>query len=269
MWASGNSMQRPMSETRSSAHLPSKRWDFEVLNEESGKMKRLSVFASIVLVCSPTFAADAIMKLSAGSPQIPQVAGSVPVAMIKGPAVVVDGRTLWFPTFARRVRLANIDACELPQWAFDLRWKNGDTTKTRSPVPCGPFAKAWLKRIIGSTSVSCTVEDYDSDAIARARCSVRGRDVALEMLRVGWARVNTTDLADLQYLGYQHAAMSARYGMWGANVLDLNEWRRRAVDKSLDRQPVADFKLLARQRSKMSPSTSFARKQQNGQIDSD
>ncbi|TIS72463.1 MAG: thermonuclease family protein, partial [Mesorhizobium sp.] len=29
----------------------------------------------------------------------------------------MDGRTLWYPQYAQRVRLADIDACELPQWA--------------------------------------------------------------------------------------------------------------------------------------------------------
>lgn len=237
------------------------RRDVELLNKESEKMKHLSVLASIVLVCSPALAADAITKPPVGSLQIPQRAASNSFATIKGRAVVVDGRTLWFPTFAQRVRLANIDVCELPQWAFDMSWKNADTRKTRTPVPCGPFAKAWLIRTIGSASVSCTVLGYDGDSIARARCLSRGRDVALELLRVGWARVDRTNLTDSEYLGYQLAAQSARYGMWGTYVLDFNEWRRQAVDKSLDRQPVADFKLLARQKSEISPSISHTRRQ--------
>ncbi|OYR22848.1 hypothetical protein CEV34_4046 [Brucella pseudogrignonensis] len=54
-------------------------------------------------------------------------------------------------------------------------------------------------------------------------------------------------------MGYQRAAMSARYGMWATYVLDMNEWRRKAVDRTLDRQPIADFNLLAERKSEISP----------------
>lgn len=40
------------------------------------------------------------------------------------------------------------------------------------------------------------------------------------------------------------------YGMWATYVLDMNEWSRKAVDKTLGRQPIADFNLLVeRERS--------------------
>jgi len=215
-------------------------------------MKYLIVATSFALASTPAFAADTIK--SAPDASVPVQPGQlVPLSIFKGRVAVIDGRTLWFPTYAQRVQLADIDACELPQWALDPKWTSRGVTKAPRPVPCGPFAKAWLKRTIGASAVSCAVVGYDAEGMARARCTSRGRDMALEMLRVGWARVDSPYLSPPQYLGYQRAAMSARYGMWGTYVLDMNEWRRRAVDRTLDRQPIADFNLLVERKSEISP----------------
>lgn len=222
-------------------------------------MKRLIVVTSVALVCSQAYAADAIKQLPAESLQAAQPAGPGSAPTIRGRAVVMDGRTLWFPTYAQRVRLADIDACELPQWSLNPQWANREATKAPAPVPCGPFAKAWLKRMVGADAVTCAVVGYDDATVARAYCTVRGRDLALEMLRVGWARVDSPNLAYPQYMGYQRAAMSARYGMWATYVLDMNEWRRKAVDKTLTRQPIADFNLLAERKSEISPPFADAR----------
>ncbi|WKL38963.1 thermonuclease family protein (plasmid) [Sinorhizobium meliloti] len=177
-----------------------------------------------------------------------------------GRVAVMDGRTLWYPQYAQRVRLVEIDACELPQWATDPRWVDRERQKAPPPVPCGPLAKAWLKRTIGSKPVECTVVAYGSDGIPQARCTSAGRDIAVEMLRVGWARVASPYSYNSQYLVYQQHAMAARYGMWATYVLDMNEWRRKAVDKTLDRHPIADFNLLVERESEISPPFIDARK---------
>ncbi|MCL7999737.1 thermonuclease family protein [Brucella sp. 21LCYQ03] len=222
-------------------------------------MKYLIVAMSFALASEPAFAADAINSAPVASVSL-QSRQLVPLPIFKGRVAVIDGRSLWFPTYAQQVRLADIDACELPQWVLDPKWTNRDVTKAPPPVPCGPLAKAWLKRTIGASAVSCAVVGYDAEGTARARCTSRGRDLALEMLRVGWARVDSPYLSHPQYLGYQRAAMSARYGMWGAYVLDMNEWRRKAVDKTLDRQPIADFNLLVERKSEISPPFADARR---------
>lgn len=222
-------------------------------------MKSLIVFISAPLVLSQAYAADKIKPLAAGVLHAAQPALAAPVATIKGRAVVMDGRTLWFATYAERVRLADIDACELPQWTFTPQQKKVQAVKVPAPVPCGPLAKAWLKRTVGSDVVTCTVVGYDDEAVARAYCTVRSRDLGLEMLRVGWARVDSPFPAYPQYMGYQRAAMSARYGMWATYVLDMNEWRRKAVDKTPERQPVADFNLLVERKSEISPPFADAR----------
>jgi hypothetical protein len=47
--------------------------------------------------------------------------------------------------------------------------------------------------------------------------------------------------------------MSARYGMWATYVVDMDEWRARAVDRTLSRRPIADFNLLAEREREISP----------------
>lgn len=175
---------------------------------------------------------------------------------ISGRTSVIDGRTLWFPMSRHKVRLASIDACELPQWSYDpLRHGEGAIPK---PVPCGPLTKAWLKRTVGSAQVTCIVRTHDADGALLGRCTVRGRDLALEMVRVGWARVITP--APAEYLTWQNYAMSARHGMWATYVLDMPEWRHKAVDRTLARRPIADFNLLAERESEISPPFEDARR---------
>lgn len=178
---------------------------------------------------------------------------TTPARVYRGRVAVMDGRTFWFPEYSAKIRLLDIDACELPQWAFDPKWAERDRIKAPPPVPCGPLAKAWLKRTTGSSIVHCSVAAHDSDGVPLARCRVKGRDLALEMLRVGWARVATPHPVDPAYLARQQHAMAARYGMWGTYVLDMNEWRRKAIDTTLSRRPIADFNLLTERESEISP----------------
>lgn len=197
-------------------------------------------------------AADLGAETPPGSPEALQR------AVVSGRAAVVDGRTLWFPADRMLVRLADIDSCELVQWAFDPK-ATPVTASSLAPVPCGALAKAWLKRTIGSRTVHC-------DTIANGYgfwgvCRVGGRDLGLEMLRVGWARISTPAPQDGRYIQVQQSAIAARYGMWGAYVLAMPEWRGKAIDKTLGRRPQADINLLSERDSEFSPPFLDARRQ--------
>ncbi len=218
---------------------------------------KLSVVALLMTALpSPVHSADILHDQTRSSVE----AGSVPylsaATRISGRTSVIDGRTLWFPMGRHRVRLASIDVCGLPQWSYDPR-RHGESMFPK-PVPCGPLAKAWLKRTVGSAPVTCIVRTHDADGALLGRCTVRGRDLALEMVRVGWARVITP--APAEYLTWQNYAMSARHGMWATYVLDMPEWRRKAVDRTLARRPIADFNLLAERESEISPPFEDARR---------
>ena len=156
-----------------------------------------------------------------------------------GRVSVVDGRTLLFPEHGRTVQLMNIDTCDLPQWAV-VQSSSGP-----SPVPCGAKAKAWLTRTVGTQVVDCLGTGYTQSGQVLAYCSVKGRDVALEMLRVGLAVIDTPRPLRAEYFSVQAEAVAKRYGIWGTFVLDMDEWRRRAVDQTNTRQPIADYNLLA------------------------
>ncbi|TIR28930.1 MAG: thermonuclease family protein [Mesorhizobium sp.] len=215
-------------------------------------MKKHMLAAAVsAAIVHPSIAADTINE----PPLPPRLEQRAPaqVQSLHGRVAVMDGRTLWYPQYAQRVRLADIDACELPQWALNPKWDTRDKIKAPPPVPCGPLAKAWLKRTVGNESVECAVLGYSHDGVPLGRCATGGEDLALEMLRVGWARVASPYPVNGQYLTVQNYAMAARHGMWATYVLDMDEWRRKAVDKTLDRRPIADFNLLAERESEISP----------------
>ena len=224
-------------------------------------MRRGAVRSSMVALLMtslpyPAYSADVLSDQGRASGEAEPIPRSRQATKISGRTSTIDGRTLWFPEGGHRVRLASIDACELPQWSYDTHRHR--ESKIPKPVPCGPLAKAWLKRTVGNAQVSCLVRTYDVDGGLLGHCTVGGRDLALEMVRVGWARV--TSLAPAEYVSWQNYAVSARHGMWATYVLDMPEWRRKAVDRTLARRPIADFNLLAERESEISPPFEDARR---------
>jgi len=205
------------------------------IRPESKRPDRLDAVQS----CPPDCAPGQLRSLS-----------SAAISRIDGRASAVDGRTLRFAKEGLDVTLAGIDACALPQWSFDadLRAETGDRLE---PVPCGAFARAWLKRTMQDRPVNCLVKSANRSLFGR--CLVGGRDLALELLRVGLAKVAADGVPDSLYRSAEKHAMAARYGMWGTYVLDMNEWRASAVDRTLRRRPIADYNLLVDRRSEISP----------------
>ncbi|MFU0505732.1 thermonuclease family protein [Pseudaminobacter sp. NGMCC 1.201702] len=206
----------------------------------------------------PVVAADALTDTDPAIQSSFRSLGSGIASSIAGRATALDGRTLLLSNPALRVRLAGIDTCELPQWAFDPQ-AHGQTPILK-PVACGALAKAWLQRSIGAKLVECKVSSLVEPGTLAGTCTAGGRDLAIEMLRVGWARVVGPSPFRRQYLVWQRGAMNARYGMWAHYVLDMEEWRRAAVDRTLSRRPLADFNLLAERESEISPPFEDARK---------
>ena len=210
-------------------------------------MRRSIAVAVVVLISitSPGQSADLVENLQANTAP----AGPQYLPLIKGRAAVVSGDTLWFPQMGIRVRLDGIEACLLPQWAFDPTASQELTSP--APVPCGALAQAWLKRVVDNSVVHCTHSHYFVAGEPSARCFARGRALGLEMLRVGWAR--TVGQQDPAYLAAERYARSARYGLWGTYVLDMGEWRKNAIDQTIARLPIADLNLLAGRKSEFTP----------------
>ncbi|TCR80804.1 thermonuclease family protein [Rhizobium sp. BK376] len=213
-------------------------------------MKRCAVLLSMTIGLSAhaCFAADLFaLGRDTGDLSSNEISGGE----IRGRVSVVDGGALWFPQYAVAVRLAGVDACALPQWAFEP--DGAPASVSSPPVPCGPLAKAWLKRIVGNAAVTCRLTLDTSGNRKTARCAARGHDLGLEMLRVGWARTTAAGRGDLQYSAAERYARSARYGFWGTYVLDMDEWQQRAVDRTVSRGPAADRNLLASLQAEITP----------------
>lgn len=210
---------------------------------------RFTVGVSLLFCAAfnPAFAADLVQD----SPAIQALGAPGTPPILRGRVSVIGGDTLWFPLLGRSVQLAGIEACPVPQWAFDPKPQAKSTAPV--PVPCGSLARAWLKRAVGNKPVICKLTTFYRLGELAAKCSARGRDLGLEMLRVGWARVAGTTAPDPIYLTTENYARSARYGLWGTYVLDMDEWRRKAVDRTMDRQPLADWTLVQEREHEITP----------------
>ena len=214
----------------------------------------LCVFAIFISIHGGSAAADLEAKGTTAFLE------TTPHAAASGRVAVVDGQTLWFPADRMLVRMSDIDTCDLVQWSFDPN-ATPVTAPSLAPVPCGALAKAWLKRAIGSHSVHCDLVSGGFNAELTARCRIGRRDLALEMLRVGWARLSAAAPHDWRYVQAQQSAIAARYGMWGTYVLDMQQWRGKAIDRTLGRRPPADINLLKERTSEISPHFLDARRQ--------
>lgn len=165
-------------------------------------------------------------------------------------AMAVDGHTLFFPRQNLTIKLGGIDSCDVPQWSLSPKWDERDKVKAPQPLPCGALAKAWLKQIVDGQRVVC---QYSLDV---GYCSVgKGRnqsDIGREMLFAGWAKIKEP-VRNAEYYQVENNAKDHRRGMWATYVLNPDEWRGRAIDKTSTRQPIADFNLLKTRQSEISP----------------
>jgi endonuclease YncB( thermonuclease family) len=169
---------------------------------------------------------------------------------VEGQAVALDGQTIWFPVSRTTVKLAGINTCALSQWAYDPRPAAGSSIP--KPVPCGPFAKAWLTRILAGANIVCRITTVGT-GVSIGRCVRDRTDISAAMLAAGWARLEPHAKASARYMMLERSARRARYGIWATYVLDMYEWQKKAVNKTLTRQPIADFNLLAERENEISP----------------
>lgn len=180
-------------------------------------------------------------------------------ARVAGRAAVVDGRTLWMPGPRILVRLSGIDTCDLPQWSFDPHAATAGPSP--APVPCGALAMAWLKRLVGDRRVTCLLDPGATGTVHVGVCRVGSVDLGREMLRVGWARLATGGASRPADRAVQSRAVDGRHGIWGTYVLDMKEWRKKAIDRTLGRRPFADWNLLSTREREISPAFRDAQRQ--------
>jgi endonuclease YncB( thermonuclease family) len=131
---------------------------------------------------------------------------------LAAPVNVVDGDS--FNIGKQRFRLYGIDAPELHQ---DCRDASGKWW------PCGKRARSELRRLIGNNPVHCTERTRDRFGRAVAVCNAGGRDLAEEMVRLGWATAYP-DFAS-SYAGVESEARAARRGLWAGTFESPRAWR--------------------------------------------
>lgn len=166
-------------------------------------MKRLGLFA-VLLVLGPAIAAEPIT----GRPS------------------VTDGDTLVIRD--TRIRLHGIDAPEGAQLCQDKAGKD---------YRCGQVAALALADHIGDAVVTCEPRDQDQYGRRVSVCRKGSEDLNAWMVSRGHAiayRRYSTD-----YLPQEHAARSARRGIWAGTFEEPSAWRRARGGVSSETQPDA------------------------------
>ena len=118
---------------------------------------------------------------------------------ISGTPRIIDGNTL--EVAGQRIRLHGIDAPESRQTC----------TADGKPWPCGKDATAALKRMIGTSQVTCVERDRDRYRRVVAVCLVGDVDINARMVGDGWALAYRKYSAD--YLADEAVARGARKGL--------------------------------------------------------
>lgn len=133
---------------------------------------------------------------------------------LTGQARVTDGDSLVIG--GERVRLHGIDAPEMKQ-RCDPSGRNW---------ACGIWAADTLAKIVGKGVLACEALDRDRYGRTVARCTVSGRDIGAEMVRVGAATAYAKYSGD--YIGLEAKAKAEARGLWAGSVVDPAAYRQTA-----------------------------------------
>ena len=155
-----------------------------------------------------------------------------------GVVTVLDGRTVRYYRTGQTVRIAGIESCNLPQWAFE---------RSGYPYPCGPLGKAYLKRLVRRSPVTCNATAIDRDGVPLATCIVNGENLATHVAAAGLAITDATEAVPptAETLNAEAIARDNEFGLNATTFLDPQDWRVRAGDKTLDRRPFRDRNMIA------------------------
>lgn len=144
-----------------------------------------------------------------------KVAGT-PNETIKGRAIAVEGDLLSIDSTP--IRLMGIDAPDPGQ-----KCKN----RYGHELDCFKVATAVLANMVKGEEVTCTVAEKDRNGEKKGECRVRGVDLGMTMVSMGWA----FHYAGLS-MAYQKAeafAQSKKMGLWAGQVEKPWQWRSRMM----------------------------------------
>ena len=89
---------------------------------------------------------------------------------------------------------------------------------------CGELATRALRTLIGGRRATCRLVARTDTGLARVRCTIGRQDLALEMLRLGWALAPQGAPAD--HAKVQAEAEAAGEGIWEGRFIPPWEWRQ-------------------------------------------
>lgn len=128
-----------------------------------------------------------------------------------GSAQAVDGDSLNIG--GARFRLFGIDAVESRQTC------NRETKQWQ----CGEEAASALRDLVNGKSVNCNQRDRDPYGRVVATCTVNGRDIAEQMVSMGYAVALTTFSA--AYIPAEKVAKAKRVGIWASEFQLPSDYR--------------------------------------------
>ena len=125
-----------------------------------------------------------------------------------GRPVIIDGDSLKLA--GAGIRLRGIDAPEIGQ---SCAGKDG-------AFDCGREARSQLRKLIGTSQISCEGWEYDKYQRLLAECKAGLKSLNEEMVRAGWA------LAYGGYAAEEAAARKAKSGLWAGSFDRPQDWRK-------------------------------------------
>ena len=140
-------------------------------------------------------------------------ASSLGQQVIVGVASVIDGDTI--EIHGQRIRFWGIDAPESSQLCL-IQGK---------PWRCGQRAALALSDWIGRRTVACNERGRDRYRRVVAVCTVAGEDVAVWLVRLGWA-LDWPKYSKGKYAKQEDEAAAAKVGIWQGQFQMPWEWRK-------------------------------------------
>ena len=125
-----------------------------------------------------------------------------------GRPVIIDGDSLVLAGV--RIRLKGIDAPELGQVC----------SGPKGAFECGREARAFMRKLVGASQISCEGWQYDKYQRLLAECKAGLKSLNREMAMSGWA---------VSYGGYaveEAAARKAKSGLWAGTFDRPQDWRK-------------------------------------------
>lgn len=142
------------------------------------------------------------------------------MAPISGRVSLTDADTFRFED-GTRVRLFGVDAPE----------KNQMCEGVSGCFPCGKEATEFVSKLINAGQLQCVPTGDVSYNRIVASCSVNGKDIALELLRAGWAlptpRYLKRDPREKDYLAAAQGAMNSKTGIHQGKSIEPAQWRKK------------------------------------------